>query len=488
MTTKNYNCWGCQYFFPDDAESLISGRCHRYAPRNLDYEGFAAVEVETPLTDKGDLLTHDGIEETRLGVGTDGQVLKANSAAPNGVEWGDSESPLTTKGDVYTHNGADDARLPVGTDGQVLKANSAAPNGIEWGDESDEIPLTTKGDILSHNGTSDQRVPVGTDGQVLTADSAQPNGVKWDTPAGGSSPLTTKGDLYTRDGAADARLPVGNDGDILIADSAETTGQKWGERSTIVAYQGALIGTFTGSEQSLTRSGGTGGPPPYLIANQFATFNDGAEIPFPMPPNGELVAVQMSLTACAVGTATKGANTHVRVFFYDINGTTDTYKGVASIPVPPSKVGVSGNTGTAAYHTELFKFAAPLTSFTGGFIGFRIDLSDNIDNEVIYAIRNVSMTLYIKIPYSDLLDSGVIAMAMAGGGESMELKTVSLDTKDAGLPESEGLEGDTMMLLSLSPSETPTSQGKFSLIVDAIEMWCGEYKPKAGEVPPVPVP
>lgn len=40
-------------------------------------------------------------------------------------------SPLTTKGDVFTFSTVD-ARLPVGTNGQVLSANSAQTTGLEW--------------------------------------------------------------------------------------------------------------------------------------------------------------------------------------------------------------------------------------------------------------------------------------------------------------------------------------------------------------------
>lgn len=44
----------------------------------------------------------------------------------------DNLSPTTTKGDLIVNDGTNNVRLPVGTDGQVLVANSGATEGAEW--------------------------------------------------------------------------------------------------------------------------------------------------------------------------------------------------------------------------------------------------------------------------------------------------------------------------------------------------------------------
>jgi hypothetical protein len=46
--------------------------------------GFDAL---SPTTTKGDLITNDGVNNVRQGVGTDGQVLSADSSQANGIKW-----------------------------------------------------------------------------------------------------------------------------------------------------------------------------------------------------------------------------------------------------------------------------------------------------------------------------------------------------------------------------------------------------------------
>jgi hypothetical protein len=117
-------------------------------------------------------------------------------------------SPLTTKGDLHGFSSggsplvSQDDRVPVGSDGQVLTADSTQPLGVAY-ETPFSSPLTTKGDIFTYSSSgsplvgANARLPVGTDGQVLTADSTQPTGNKWATPASGLGKYTTSWSTQT---------------------------------------------------------------------------------------------------------------------------------------------------------------------------------------------------------------------------------------------------------------------------------------------------
>jgi len=100
------------------------------------------------------------------------------------------------KGDLAVGTGADAAaRLGVGTDGQFLKAASGQATGLQWAAiaqsdvaglaaalaaKIDASTVTTKGDLLLATGAGIvTRQAVGANNTVLTADSAQGAGVKW---------------------------------------------------------------------------------------------------------------------------------------------------------------------------------------------------------------------------------------------------------------------------------------------------------------------
>jgi hypothetical protein len=48
------------------------------------------------------------------------------------------ETPLTTKGDLMVYS-TDSVRLPVGTDGQIIEADSSETTGVKWADKEDPV-------------------------------------------------------------------------------------------------------------------------------------------------------------------------------------------------------------------------------------------------------------------------------------------------------------------------------------------------------------
>ena len=70
-------------------------------------------------------LTLDNLGGT-LGIAKGGTGQTAQTAAM------DALSPTTTKGDILVDDGTNVTRLPVGTNSQVLSANSAQASGLEW--------------------------------------------------------------------------------------------------------------------------------------------------------------------------------------------------------------------------------------------------------------------------------------------------------------------------------------------------------------------
>ena len=248
------------YILTADSNEATGLKWAAAATPSISLDGLSDVVITSNT--KGDLMVCNGTNWIDVGVGSNDQILTADSAQASGVKWAapaalalDGLSDVTiagaVTGDTLVFNGSAWVDLAVGSNNQILTADSGQPAGIKWADPAalaidglSDVVITsnTKGDLLVCNGTNWIDVAVGTNDHVLTADSNEASGVKW-AAAGGAGSLDglsdvaitsqAKGDILASNGTNFVDLTVGTNGQVIVADSGETTGIKWAAPSTL---------------------------------------------------------------------------------------------------------------------------------------------------------------------------------------------------------------------------------------------------------------
>ena len=244
----------------------------------------SAFDALSPLTTKGDLLVRTDSDNVRLPVGTNGQILVADSAEDAGVKWftstgagtvtsvGISPPGFLTAGAAVTSAGNislsySGTALPissggtgltaVGTAGQVLKVN-AGGTALEYG------AVVGTGDVVGPASSTNAQIALfsGTTGKLLQAAtttgmvkansgviSAAVAGTDYVEP-GGALGTPTSGTLTNCTG-----LPVGTGLSGLGTNVATALGQTIGTSGAPVLFDGAL-----GTPSSGTLTNATGLP------------------------------------------------------------------------------------------------------------------------------------------------------------------------------------------------------------------------------------
>jgi len=147
-------------------------------------------QFDTAVTDGDIVYVWDNITGTAANVTWTVAIANWGTWQTTQTEAFDALSPNTTKGDIIVNNGTDDIRRAVGTNWQVLIADSAESDGVKWG--NDIIWKSANTDALNSATTtvniSSATAP--TTWQVLTATGW--TAATWQTPAWGSTDISCR--------------------------------------------------------------------------------------------------------------------------------------------------------------------------------------------------------------------------------------------------------------------------------------------------------
>lgn len=208
----------------------------------------------------GGISNITGLIEAGTNITITGDGTSSSPYVINGSE----ASPLTTKGDIYVYSTAN-TRLPVGTDGQVLVADSTETTGLKWIDSAGVVNTlrntsddSTTAATSLYQMTSTIPVEFRTSGGIslIYLDEANARvGIGTNSPDGNLHVFNSSAGSVTANASADD-LVVENtsDGGISILGGTSSTGSVvFGDGSS--NFRGALRYSHSSDSMSFTTAG-----------------------------------------------------------------------------------------------------------------------------------------------------------------------------------------------------------------------------------------
>jgi hypothetical protein len=269
-----------------------------------------------------DYVATNGTSISSLAALTTGDILEIITFTAFDLATSISNTLFDAKGDILVATAADTpGKLTVGTNGQVLNADSSTATGLAWVTPAAGYSAPTLGSTSIASGATVTTVA----GLTLTSPVLT-------TPT--ISTVDAKGDLLA--GTADntvARLAVGANNTVLVADSTAATGLKWATPPG-GAWSQVATGSLTGTSVSIT---GLSGKEFFVILENWSHNDTGANKSLNCRLNndsgnnyyaGEDItgSSSLSLTSNGIG----AANTYDNSFFVYLTDTASQFKPVIS--------------------------------------------------------------------------------------------------------------------------------------------------------------